>query len=622
MVLVSAGSQSDPPTSGPETCSEVEITHTGWQSGGEAVICSSPRSDLKGNSLDDSVVIVMATTPPKKPSLVKSASLPSAQPTNPSSSTSSSSSLSSLSSAWAKIFSKSSQQRPAPNRPAAVAGEPAAAPHSGDGLTSTRVPAARSPRRARSASSSPHRCHSRSPRAPRSPKRGSPLRSPRRGLPCSASPLRSSLSAKKLLTYSQPSPRKSSSCFDHAPFAGLVHVRQENSSSFWNLQPPKLTLHNKATPPALLAPPTTFKLPICRTDRKAGSCCHTPLLPVSPDQRKELLGRLTETHPQENVATIFERYCELKQAPPTVPPPHPSSLAPTSHVPRVKGVSREPLTCSVRILSGKRRAIAVDHGAYGHAHSRKPLTCSIKVVSGRRSIEVDHSAYDHTHQTSWRKSLRLARKRSTPQDEEQTPPELQPQGEKRRKAEATYSPSETGVSGKSCAFLTDLWTELYRPRESGQVIGNRRGVQQLQNWLQQWRNKCSDRTNTSDQSRQPAGQEEETRKQFCLGTGKRDRVKRSKEHSPTPEWVRKEEEDDFVSLSHLRRRRRRRRCARRISDSSDSEGEGVVSGGREEEEVEREGVCSVLLLCGGEGWGKTAAVYACANELGFKVRSV
>ena len=584
VVLISAGSQSDPPSSGPETSPEVEVTHARWQSSSEAVLCSSPRSDLKGNSLDDSVVIVMATTPPKKPSLVKSASLPSAQPNNPSSSSSSSSS--SLSSAWAKIFSRSSQQRPPPSRPVAVPEEPAAAHHSGAGPTSTRVPAARSPRRARSASSSPHRCHSRSPRAPRSPRRGSPLRSPRKGLPCSASPLKSSLSAKKLLTYPQPAPRKSR---DHAPFAGVVHVRQENSDSFWNLQPAKLVLRNKAMPPGLLAPPTSSILPIYRTNRKAGHRGHTPLLPISPDQRKALLGRLREAHPQENVSTIFERYCELRQAPPTAPPPH-LSPALTSSVQRVKGESR-----------------------------RKPLTCSIRILNGRRAIEVDHSAYDHTHHTSQRKSLRLAKKRSTSQDKEQAPPDLQPLGEKRRRMEATHNPPENGESGTSCALLTDLWTELYRPRESGQVIGNRRGVQQLQNWLQQWKNKCSDRTNTSDQSRQPAEQAGGVRKQLCLGTGKRDGVKRSRENSPTPEWVWRGEEDDFVSLSHLRRRKR---CARRVVDSSDSEGEGVVSGGGEEEEVERESVCSVLLLCGGEGWGKTAAVYACANELGFKVKSV
>ena len=42
-------------------------------------------------------------------------------------------------------------------------------------------------------------------------------------------------------------------------------------------------------------------------------------------------------------------------------------------------------------------------------------------------------------------------------------------------------------------------------------------------------------------------------------------------------------------------------------------GEGRVVG-------REEGVCPVTILCGDHGSGKTAAVYACAQELGYKVR--
>ena len=48
-------------------------------------------------------------------------------------------------------------------------------------------------------------------------------------------------------------------------------------------------------------------------------------------------------------------------------------------------------------------------------------------------------------------------------------------------------------------------------------------------------------------------------------------------------------------------------------DSGDFEGEVVF------EDCEPE-LCTALLITGPHGIGKTAAVYACAQELGFKVR--
>ena len=75
-------------------------------------------------------------------------------------------------------------------------------------------------------------------------------------------------------------------------------------------------------------------------------------------------------------------------------------------------------------------------------------------------------------------------------------------------------------------------------------------------------------------------------------------------------------DSDFISLRHLRRKRRLRvkKCfhGNRSSESD-------PSGGSEDEE---EGVPPrVVLLCGPHGSGKTAAVYACATELGFKVHT-
>lgn len=151
---------------------------------------------------------------------------------------------------------------------------------------------------------------------------------------------------------------------------------------------------------------------------------------------------------------------------------------------------------------------------------------------------------------------------------------------------------------------SDMWTELYRPQSRSEVIGNKAKVQQLYSWLQSWSSKSTGQQLPGGAGGGGGGGQE--RKESSEGS------RSSRESSPTPEWARGGR--DFMSLSHLQRKRRRRR--KRVS-SSESEAE-VEEG---ESEGEEEGVSSVLLLCGGVGCGKTAAVHACAAELGCKVSS-
>ena len=144
---------------------------------------------------------------------------------------------------------------------------------------------------------------------------------------------------------------------------------------------------------------------------------------------------------------------------------------------------------------------------------------------------------------------------------------------------------------------SEMWTELYRPKSRSEVIGNKVKVQQLFDWLQSWRDRSCIKPHP------PAPPPGSQRRTSDLN-----RNVSSREGSPTPEWAR--EGGDFLSLTHLyssNRRRRRRKVVLSSSESdSGSEGEG-------------EGVSPVMLLCGGVGSGKTAAVHACAAELDCKV---
>ncbi|XP_039199544.1 ATPase family AAA domain-containing protein 5 isoform X2 [Crotalus tigris] len=126
--------------------------------------------------------------------------------------------------------------------------------------------------------------------------------------------------------------------------------------------------------------------------------------------------------------------------------------------------------------------------------------------------------------------------------------------------------TEDSLSGSKPTSLSDfvsedmLWTEKYQPQNSSELIGNTEAIKKLQRWLCEWKRKAD---------------WEEKRTQKEKKNGSRDD---SSEHL------------DF------------------IDDTSLSDEENVL--------------CNTMLLIGPSGVGKTAAVYACAQELGFKIFEV
>ncbi|NWW05970.1 ATAD5 protein, partial [Oreocharis arfaki] len=106
-----------------------------------------------------------------------------------------------------------------------------------------------------------------------------------------------------------------------------------------------------------------------------------------------------------------------------------------------------------------------------------------------------------------------------------------------------------------------LWTEKYQPQDSSELVGNKKEIERLHSWLKEWKKRAD---------------LEEKQNQ-----------KREKED--------KEQEDSLSSL-----------------DFKDSKSDI-------EEEIT---LCNTVLITGPPGVGKTAAVYACAQELGFKIFEV
>ncbi|XP_034544074.1 ATPase family AAA domain-containing protein 5b isoform X2 [Notolabrus celidotus] len=129
--------------------------------------------------------------------------------------------------------------------------------------------------------------------------------------------------------------------------------------------------------------------------------------------------------------------------------------------------------------------------------------------------------------------------------------------------------NHTGAAGQShkipdnppTDFICEdvLWTDKYSPQHSSEVIGNSGSVNKLQSWLQKWK----------------------------------------------------------LRADHEERRKMEEK--RREENSNDSWDCGDFLG---EAGTEDESLCNTMLITGPPGVGKTASVYACSQELGFKVFEV
>ncbi|KGL89360.1 ATPase family AAA domain-containing protein 5, partial [Charadrius vociferus] len=106
-----------------------------------------------------------------------------------------------------------------------------------------------------------------------------------------------------------------------------------------------------------------------------------------------------------------------------------------------------------------------------------------------------------------------------------------------------------------------LWTEKYQPQDSSELVGNKKEIERLHSWLKEWKKRAD-----WEEKRNQKGEKEDT-----------------------------EHEDSLDSLDFKDNK----------SDIADETS-----------------LCNTVLITGPPGVGKTAAVYACAQELGFKIFEV
>ncbi|KAM8771979.1 ATPase family AAA domain-containing protein 5b [Acanthopagrus schlegelii] len=139
----------------------------------------------------------------------------------------------------------------------------------------------------------------------------------------------------------------------------------------------------------------------------------------------------------------------------------------------------------------------------------------------------------------------------------------EPKSEAIKDTEHHSQPLSTSNSLQRDSSVEDvLWTDKYSPQHSSEIIGNSASVNKLQKWLKQWKLRAD-----RDEKRKPD--------------------ERKREENSNDSW-----------------------------DCGDFQGEAGTEDDREET------LCNAMLITGPPGVGKTAAVYACCQELGFKVFEV
>ena len=491
--------------------------------------------------------------------------------------------------------------------------------------------------------------------------------------PSSSSPRKHFASPKKVSLFQRNSdrnsPRKQSSIpaitfgtikredlappIDHAPYKDLIHVcqfdflpKKDDQTSILSSFSQKSVLNYEdvakfGTTVSDVQTSSSLVGGVCRNGVMRGE---TEAVPVKIE---ELLGELQKKHSTVNVQRIMDRYTTIKgqldtlkkrlqgeeggvdgcghqkdenkehlnnrpksNIPPP-PPPHAKKRkinSTSNHTEkRRKGLT---LCCSINITRDSKGLIMVNTGSYLDGGVTPPVFGSEKGAKSPRKR---------------RTSFMLARDKIksetaavvVPLTDESTVTATAINKENREPPQSTANTTtiamETPLTQRniqpvcpvtllekpSCTFGLHLWNDLYQPKQSCDIIGNQEGVGKIFDWLSKWRDRCSNSSAKEQSGKQPT---------TVLKKGRSSETYPKQQQERVPP-ISSTGDSDFKVPS--------RRRTPRVVSVDDSFNSSFCSSGDEDDEM---GVA--LLLCGPVGCGKTAAVYACAHQLGYKVLEI
>ena len=138
--------------------------------------------------------------------------------------------------------------------------------------------------------------------------------------------------------------------------------------------------------------------------------------------------------------------------------------------------------------------------------------------------------------------------------------------------------------------MNDLWIDRYRPRRTAELVGNKDGVKKLREWLSLWKgHMLLRRARKNGDTKQNGG----GKKKKTMASGK-DKGRAKNLNSDDDDRASEDSDmSDFIN----------------DADSSSDEGGTNV-------------LCNTMFVTGPSGIGKSAAIAACAAELGFSMLDV
>jgi hypothetical protein len=144
-----------------------------------------------------------------------------------------------------------------------------------------------------------------------------------------------------------------------------------------------------------------------------------------------------------------------------------------------------------------------------------------------------------------------------------------------------------------------LWTVKYKPMMSGEVCGNVLSTKKVKHWLERWRQQYESETSEERRGEEQLADEESSDADDLVLPAHRRRSKKQ---------VQNEYSDSDEGGAPIVKRRRRRPSLSSPESNEDTQEEASL--------------VNCMLVVGPTGSGKTASVFACANECGYTVIEV
>ncbi|XP_035695696.1 ATPase family AAA domain-containing protein 5-like [Branchiostoma floridae] len=410
--------------------------------------------------------------------------------------------------------------------------------------------------------------------------------------------------------------------YAYPPFPTVSHVQQRDTDipdghlDFWNLPQPK----EGSIPTVELQSDWNFEGKVRKDGLHLGAvttCAYkdilqkeprTPVPPLPHAVCKSLVADIGTCCPGVPVRRVYKRYRSRymehqghehqKQDPSqtTVSQPVTSTEPPAVQDKKSNKRKLSEVTEGQDHNSKKRKTTEEDSEGQRNSpegqESRKRGRLSRKSKMADRSKGQESNTLQPSDGEGGRRRSGRTKRNASPSEEKEEPRRSSRRASKKQEEEkkedseeevkvVEEAPTESGDTNQD-GIQDSLWTDKYQPRSSSEVIGNTGAMKKLRGWLHDWKIRADKemRRMMKEMKKQKKAQKNAAKKSGSQGSG---------------DWW-DDDDSDFD-----------------ISDDGDSD---------YNEEEEEDGLCNTMLVLGPTGIGKTSAVYACAQELGYKVFEV